>query len=132
MVSSTGEEVVGISVDSSGVDDVLLDTDGKLISPVFHYRDSRNKASSQVVQKRLEWKDIYEETGLQLIDFNTVFQLVAETPERLSRASTTQLYDPRKRTWFSRLADLAGLRVEQLPEVVSSGTPFGPFRGEIA
>ena len=87
MVSSLGKEVVGISVDSWGVDYVLLDADGKLISPAFHYRDSRNKASSKAVLKRLEWKEIYEETGLQFIDFNTLFQLAAETPERLTRAS---------------------------------------------
>jgi rhamnulokinase len=74
MVSSTGKEVAGISVDSWGVDYVLLDADGKLISPAFYYRDSRNKASSQAVQKRLECKDIYEETGLQFINSNTVFQ----------------------------------------------------------
>ena len=157
MVSSIGEEVVGISVDSWGVDYVLLDADGELISPAFHYRDSRNKASSKAVLKRLEWKEIYEETGLQFINFNTLFQLAAETPERLTRASkvlpladgfnhllsgvpkaeaslasTTQLYDPRKRAWSSRLAELAGLRVDQLPDIVSSGTPLGPLRREIA
>jgi rhamnulokinase len=87
MVSSLGKEVVGISVDSWGVDYVLLDADGELISPAFHYRDSRNKASSKAVLKRLEWKEIYEETGLQFINFNTLFQLAAETPERITRAS---------------------------------------------
>lgn len=66
---------------------MLLDADGELISPAFHYRDSRNKASSKAVLKRLEWKEIYEETGLQFINFNTLFQLAAETPERITRAS---------------------------------------------
>ncbi|MFP6886012.1 MAG: rhamnulokinase, partial [Opitutales bacterium] len=48
-VSSLGEEIVGISVDSWGVDYVLLDADGDLIPPTFHYRDSRNKAASEAV-----------------------------------------------------------------------------------
>jgi len=46
--------------------------------------------------------------------------------------STTQLYDPCKRAWSSRLARLAGLRVGQLPEIVPSGTPLGPLRRELA
>ncbi|MFP6900184.1 MAG: rhamnulokinase family protein [Opitutales bacterium] len=151
-----GVPIDGVSVDSWGVDYVLLDDAGAIMPPAFHYRDSRNKAAAEEIRRRIPWEEIYEETGLQFIAFNTLFQLAAEETERLraaslvlpiadalnrllcgvaktelSIASTMQLYDPRKRTWSNRLLEVLELPRDKLPEIVASGTPLGPLLPEI-
>lgn len=147
----------GVSVDSWGVDYVLLDNAGDVMPPSYHYRDARNKVAAEDLLKKIPWDEIYEETGLQFIAFNTLFQLAAETPERLRRAklilpmadafnhwlsgvaaaelsaaSTTQLYDPRKRRWSPRLLKILDLSPDKLPKIFSSGTQLGPLLPEIA
>ena len=91
------------------------------------------------------------------MEFNTLFQLAAESPERLananrilgigdgfnaflsgvpkweeSLASTTQLYEPRARQWSAKLLNALGLREGLFPEVVASGTRLGSLRPELA
>lgn len=148
-----GLPVAGISTDSWGVDYVLYDAAGEVIEPTFHYRDPRTREGVKRVLERLPWTEIFAETGLQFLPFNTLFQLGAESPERLGRArlllgvgdafnhwlsgvaraeeslaSTTQLYNPRTRAWSDRLLELLGLPPHLLPPVVPSGTVLGPLR----
>ncbi|MBO93902.1 MAG: rhamnulokinase [Opitutales bacterium] len=152
-----GLSIDGVSVDAWGVDYVLLDEGGEIMPPAYHYRDPRNKAAAEEILEQIPWEEIYEETGLQFIDFNTLFQLAAENPVRLQQASvilpiadtfnnwlsgvmktefsvasTTQLYDPRKRRWSPRLLDILGIPPSKLPEIVSSGTALGPLLPSIA
>src|SRR6266496_2864573 len=116
--------IASISTDSWGLDYVLLDGEGALIAPTFHYRDGRTAQGVQKVRARLDWPTIFPETGIQFMTFNTIYQLAAEKAERLQRAShllligdafnfflsgavaaeeslasTSQLYVPKTRTW---------------------------------
>ncbi len=131
-----------ISTDSWGLDYVLFDADEKIISPTFHYRDPRTARGVGRVHGLISPDEIFAETGLQFMPINTLYQLAAETPERLhaakqilpvadafnfllcgvaraeeSLASTTQLYNPRTRDWSARLLNTA---VGQAPPPVSS------------
>lgn len=149
--------IASISADSWGVDYLLYDTDGNLMQPVFHYRDPRCERGVKQTYQRISWEEIFAETGLQFLQFNTLFQLAAESPGRLgsagrvlgigdgfnaflsgvakweeSLASTTQLYEPRGRQWSTKLMDALGLRAEMFPEVVPSGTRLGALRPELA
>ena len=149
-------QIEGVSVDSWGVDYVLLDDAGEIMPPAFHYRNERNKAAAEAMLQRIPWEEIYEETGLQFIAFNTLFQLAAEEPERLGKAhlalpmadafnhwlsgiaktelsiaSTTQIYDPRKRRWSPRLLEALDLPASKLPEIAPSGTILGSLRPAI-
>ena len=117
-----------ISTDSWGLDYVLLDAHGEIIPPAFHYRDPRTARGVERVRGLLSAEEIFAETGLQFMPFNSLYQLAAEAPERLreakqilpvadafnfllsgvaraeeSLASTTQLYNPRTRDWSERL-----------------------------
>src|SRR5262245_17816278 len=150
-------EIASISTDSWGVDYVLVDGSGKVMSPAFHYRDPRTARGTENIKARVDWETIFEETGIQFMPLNTLFQLGAETVERLaeakqlltigdafnfwlsgiaraeeSNASTTQLYNPRSRQWSARLLQTVGLRPDLFPPIVPSGSRLGPLKEELS
>jgi rhamnulokinase len=149
--------IASISTDSWGVDYVLLDGRGAIIPPAFHYRDARTARGVERVRAAVNWPTIFQETGIQFMPLNTLYQVAAETPTRLaqahrllmiadafnfflcgeaaieeSNASTTQFYNPRTRQWSRRMLDAAGLPARLLPRIVSSGTRLGRLRKELA
>ena len=148
--AQTGVDYQSISCDSWGVDYVLYDAQGQRMQPAFHYRDPRTARGVKTILNRMPWESIFAESGIQFMPLNALFQLGAEAPERLasaqtllgvgdafnhwlggkpalevSMASTFQLYHPMKRAWSEALVAAAGLRAEQLPELVPSGTITG-------
>src|SRR5439155_20280171 len=78
--------IASFSADSWGVDYVLYDGDGKIMPPVWHYRDSRTARGVENAKARVDWPTIYGETGIQFMALNTIYQLAAEPPERLAKA----------------------------------------------
>lgn len=153
-----------ISVDSWGVDYVLRGPDDVApLTPPFMYRDPRTDAAFARVQADSALRTlVYDETGIQFLHFNTLYQLMAdrETPAgralhdaaaglllmgdyfncllsgvaraERSLASTSQLYNPRARAWSDRLIETFDLPRDLLPELVDSGTILGPLRPDIA
>jgi len=149
--------IASISTDSWGVDYVLYDADGKMMTPVWHYRDARTTQGVKNAKTRVDWPTIYSETGIQHMVLNTIYQLAAEPHERLAKAkqllligdafnhycsgvakneeslaSTTQLYNPRTKTWSKKLLAALGLREEMFAPVVPSGTRLGRLTPELA
>ena len=129
-------ELVSVGVDTWGVDYGLLDEDGGLMGLPHQYRDSRTAGIQDSVIERLGKDFLYEQTGIQLMEMNSLYQLLAEPPERLAQASnllfipdlinywltgvvstertfasTSQLYDVRKRDWAYPLLDAVGAAV---------------------
>jgi rhamnulokinase len=150
------ETIEGISVDSWGVDYVLLTAEGAIIHPTYHYRDPRTKGAMDSFLSRVGWPRVFEETGIQMMPINTLFQLAAESRERLNKthrvlgiadafnhwlggqacieeslASTFQLYNPRTRSWSEMLLRELNLPVEKLPQVVQSGTMIGSINPQL-
>ena len=149
--------IASISTDSWGVDYVLCDERGRILPPVWHYRDSRTAAGVANVKARVDWPAIYAETGIQFMALNTIYQLAAEPPARLagakqllligdafnyfcsgvarnevSLASTTQLYNPQTGTWSKKLFRALGLREELFAPLCPSGTRLGPLKKNLA
>jgi len=149
--------ITSISTDSWGVDYVLYGADGKMMLPVWHYRDARTTQGVENARARADWPTIYDETGIQHMALNTIYQLAAESPERLAKAkqllligdafnhycsgvarneeslaSTTQLYNPRTKKWSKRLLASLGLREEMFAPVVPSGAKLGKLKPELA
>jgi rhamnulokinase len=145
--------IASISTDSWGVDYVLLDDQERIIEPTFHYRDRRTARGVERVRANVDWPTIFAETGIQFMPLNTIYQLAAESPDRLARArqvlligdafnhhlsgvakneeslaSTTQLYNPRTRQWSARLLQALGLPARLFGPVIPSGTRLGPLR----
>ena len=149
--------IAGISTDSWGVDYVLYDERGLIMSPVWCYRDARTASGVENTRAKVDWPAIYAETGIQFMSLNTIYQLAAEPPERLARAkqllligdafnyfcsgvprnevslaSTTQLYNPKSRTWSKKLLDALKLREEMFAPICASGTKLGPLKKNLA
>jgi rhamnulokinase len=70
-------KIAGIGVDTWGVDFALIDKNGNLIRNPFHYRDRRTEKIIDAVKKKIELRKIYDETGIQIQKFNTLYQLFA-------------------------------------------------------
>lgn len=147
---SVGGRLAGIGIDSWGVDYVLLGADGAAIEPPFHYRDSRTDATFPRVCQALGRDFVFARTGIQFMSLNTLFQLAAHDPARLSHAtglllmadyfthrlggrpvsevtlaSTSQLLDARTRQWAVDLAAGLDLPADLLPELVEAGQITG-------
>ena len=131
-------------VDTWGVDYGRLDTFGELLEAPFHYRDDRTHGVPELVFAGLPAEQVYATAGLQVMAFNTIFQLVAGredarwpevrtillTPDLMSYwlcgrevaemtiASTTGLLDVAARTWSAdtcaHLAEHYGLPVPRV------------------
>lgn len=67
-----------VAIDTWGVDYVLLDSNGKEIMPVVAYRDSRTNGIPEEIDAIIPRLDLYERTGIQSINFNTIYQLYCD------------------------------------------------------
>ena len=135
-VAARALPIAGVSVDSWGVDYVLMRKGEPMLRVPFCYRDLRTeKRYPEIATGHHE--EIYSETGVQFMAINTLYQLVAEkadAPELFSladgflmigdwfhfllsgrvaqeesNASTTQAWNPVSRSWSERVMMLAGL-----------------------
>lgn len=68
---------LGIGVDTWGVDFGLLDARGELISNPVHYRDARTNGILERAFEIVPRHEIYMQTGIQFLQFNSIFQLLA-------------------------------------------------------
>lgn len=148
-----------IGIDTWGVDFGLLDEHGALLESAVHYRDNRTVGMQEEVFKVLSKNKIYEITGNQFENFNTIFQLyslVKQRPWLLERAdkllltpdlfgyfltgekraeytiaSTTQLLDAKQKIWSEPILKALGIPKNILPQIVPSGTSIGCLTEEI-
>jgi rhamnulokinase len=145
--------VASIGVDGWGVDYALLDGRGALLSPPHCYRDDRT-SGWRATAERVGVERLYAITGIQLLPFNTIFQLAAHDRSELSRAagllllpdllvrvltgfegaersnaSTTALLDAHTGAWSAELLGAVGLDPALLPPIVAAGLAVGSWRG---
>ncbi len=148
-----------IGIDTWGVDFGLLRKDGTLIENPVHYRDKRNDGMAEFSKKYMSHEEMYDITGIQFMDFNTVFQLLslkenrpyileeADTllfmPDLLSYflsgvksteysiATTSQMVDLKTRDWSDKIINDLGLKKDILTPIVATGTIIGQLSDEI-
>lgn len=153
-------ELDGIGVDTWGVDYGLFGTDGELIANPRHYRDERNDGMMEKTFAAVARSEIFAETGIQFMQLNSLYQLYAAKlagspglknaktllfmPDLFNYwltgvmkaertiASTSQFYDPAKRTWASGLLAGLGLPESILPEIIEPGTSLGNLSAWLA
>lgn len=142
-----------IGLDTWGVDFGLIDSAGGLLGLPYAYREARFLAAKKEVLDRFGSLRLYNQTGIQELPFNTIFQLYAlqkfqphllEVAQRLlftpdlygyfftgqmtcelSIASTSGLIDPRTRDWRWDVIRELGLPERLFISPVASGTPIG-------
>ncbi len=155
-----GERIVSVGVDTWGVDFALLGRSDELLGNPYHYRDSRTNGILEKAFSMVPRAEIFRHTGLQFMQFNTLYQLlamklgksplldVAETillmPDlfhwlltgvkcnEMTDASTSQFYDPVKGGWATELLEAFGLPTHVLGRIVPPGTKLGPLRGSVS
>ena len=155
-----GRNIVSVSADTWGVDFALLSKNGELLDQPYHYRDARTNGMMEKAFKRVPRSEIFAQTGLQFMQLNTLYQLLALKeghPELLEAAdcllmmpdfihwalcgsrtveftigSTTQCMNPVTRNWASGLLKKFGLPARIFPKVVMPGTKLGVLRPSVA
>ncbi len=73
-----GKIPCSVAIDTWGVDYVLLDKNKKEIMPVISYRDSRTNGIPEEIDKIIPREELYKRTGIQPINFNTIYQLYCD------------------------------------------------------
>ena len=152
-VDSMASGLQSLAVDTWGVDFGLLGRDGSLLGMPYSYRDQRTKGAMEEFLKLVPREKIYELTGIQFMPFNTIFQLFAMAREKspllksasdllfmpdlctylfsgerateFTIATTSQLYNPRRREWDLELLEAVGIPKKIMREVIPPGTVVG-------
>ena len=152
-----GKSIVSVGADTWGVDFVLLSRHGEIMGQPCHYRDARTNGMMEKAFKKAPRAEIFAQTGLQFMQINTLFQLLAiqeKTPELLEQAetllftpdfihwalcgstvaeftiaSTSQCLNPVTRNWAAPLLKKLGLPARIFPRIVRPGTHLGALRG---
>ena len=146
-----------VAIDTWGVDYVLLDKNKAVLSPVFAYRDPRTDGIPEKVDEIISRKDLFARTGIQAINFNTVYQLFADKlsgklesaehfmmiPDYLSykltgvmaneytNATTGSLVNANTNDWDYELIDMLGLKRKLFLPLSKPATLLGEFSDEI-
>jgi rhamnulokinase len=155
-----GDRVVGIGLDTWGVDFGLLDAQDGLLGNPYHYRDSRTDGMMAAAFAKVPREEVFARTGIQFMQLNSLYQLVAlveaEAPvldvaqtflnmpdllgfwltgrkaSEFSIATTTQCYDPRAGDWAYGMLEALGIPTHLFGEIVPPGTVLGPLLADVA
>jgi len=155
-----GDDPAGIGCDTWGVDFGLIDRNGKLLGNPVHYRDARTDGMVEAAFEIVPRADIFEQTGIQFMQLNTLFQMLAmvkagdpklDAAERMlmmpelfnywftgiqanefSEATTSQMFNPRTGDWAYPMLERMNIPTNILGEIVAPGTVLGPLEANVA
>ena len=72
-----GKAIVSVGADTWGVDYVLLTGRDEMLGQPYAYRDARTNGMMEKAFRKVPRSEIFAQTGLQFMQFNTLFQLLA-------------------------------------------------------
>ena len=153
-------DIVSIGIDTWGVDFVFVGKDNAILRNPRAYRDPITFAAmDDYLEHVVAKKDVYDVTGIQFLNFNSIFQLYAMrkednaafnhaksilfVPDALSWmltgeevceytiASTSQLLDPRTKLLDERLLASIGLSRDKFGRMVNPGDEIGVLTEEM-
>ena len=159
-VAQRGLEIASIAVDTWGVDFVCIGQDNAILRNPRAYRDPITfEAMDDYLKNVISRKEVYDITGIQLMNFNSIFQLYAMrceknaalehakqilfVPDALSWmltgqevceytiASTSQLLDPRTKQLDERLLASLSLDRSKFGKMIMPGTVIGVLSDEV-
>lgn len=125
-VISGNKDIISLGIDTWGVDFGLLDNDGRLLENPVHYRDERTVGMQEEVFKSIPKNELYDKTGIQFQNFNTVFQLyyLASKRKDLLERAQTMLLMPDLFNYF-----LTGNKATEY-SIASTGQLLNPYTGD--
>lgn len=149
-----------IGVDTWGVDVVPVGADGSILSMPRAYRDPYTVGAPERYFQKIAKEDVYRKTGIQIMNFNTLFQIFAGmeegyvplkeakellfmpdaltymlTGERVCEytiASTSQILNPNTGEFEKDLLEAAGVRPDILRKPVLPGKVVGTLTDALA
>ncbi len=149
-----------IGIDTWGVDFVYLGEDDSILGLPRAYRDPYTNGVPEAFFQVVPRKDVYGLTGIQIMNFNSLFQLYAARRENSSAlsaarsilfmpdalsylltgkkvceytiASTSQFLNPKTKKIEAGLLEAAGIDPAMIPEIVQPGTIIGNLLPELA
>ncbi|HEX7584824.1 MAG TPA: rhamnulokinase [Prolixibacteraceae bacterium] len=159
-VKEFGIQPESIGIDTWGVDFVHLNKEGLILSLPFAYRDSRTNSSMDDLFQVIPQEEVYALTGIQFMQFNSLFQLFSMVKDQsslleitdsilfmpdalnylfsgikkseFSIASTSQMIVPGKCDWNYDLIEKAGIPTHFLQDIILPGTILGNIQEEVA
>lgn len=152
--------IESIGIDTWGVDFAFVGGDGALLSLPRSYRDPYTRGAAEAFFRRIPRREVYERTGIQLLGFNTLYQLFAAAgegcaalrsarsilfmPDALSYLltgeqvceytilSTSQFLNPRTRRPDEELLRAAGVDPALFPRIAQPGERIGVLTPSVA
>lgn len=149
-----------IGIDTWGVDFVYVAEDGTILSLPRSYRDPYTERSPEKYFKLIPKEEVYKLTGIQIMNFNSLFQLYAAKmeksaalqsakeilflPDALSYllsgnkaceytiASTSQLLNPLTKKIENKLLEAIEVHPSVIPPLIKPGKVVGLLRDSIA
>ena len=148
-----------VAIDTWGVDFAFVAEDGMIASLPYAYRDRRTDSAMEDFYRLIPKEELYALTGIQLMQFNSLFQLFVNhktrspqyligkdllfMPDALSYlfcgvrknefsiASTSQMLKPGQLAWEEKLFDAMGVDISLMQEIVLPGTLLGTIKPEV-
>lgn len=158
-ILSEDKDIKSIGIDTWGVDYGYIDKNGALMANPYHYRDMRTDNIQPYAFKTVPFEKIYGITGIQTMNFNTIYQLVADmrdrpyivenaerllftpdllnyflTGEKLTEytiASTGAVLDAKNRSISKELLTSFGIKESLFSKVVMPGNKVGKLTSEL-
>lgn len=151
--------IESIGIDTWGVDFAFVGKDGELLRQPYSYRDTHTIGAPEVFFRRVPRERVYELTGIQIMNFNSLYQLdtirqarssvyplidkVVFIPDLLAYmltgnivteytiASTSQLLNPATRQLEPELLEALGLTADQFGPLVYPGARIGTLNESV-
>lgn len=153
LAAEKGVKIESIGVDTWGVDFVHVGKDGSFCGLPRSYRDPYTTGIPEQFYKKMSREDLYDHTGIQTMNFNSVFQLYAQRKEKSTALenskkilfmpdaisymltgkavceytilSTSALMDPRKKKLDKKVLSVCGVKARRFPSIVYPGKVIG-------
>lgn len=149
----TDNQIASVAVDTWGVDYGVLDQGENLLGQTFHYRDKRTDGLLDEIFNKVSPAAIYQKTGIQFMQLNTIVQLYADrkyrpwvldnaksllfVPDLLNYfltgqkcnehtiSSTSQLFDPTEACWAKELFTALDIPLDIMSPLIFPGDTVG-------
>lgn len=145
-------DVDSLAFDTWGVDYALLDENGDIICSPFHYRDERTKKALDKAKEKMPLIDIYKKTGNQIMNINTLFQLLCDENAKKAKqllfmpdlfsyllcknavceksiASTSQMLSPESKKWDEEVLEKFDIPASLFAPLTDSASVVGEYNG---
>ena len=159
-VSKGYKDIRSIGIDTWGVDFGMLGKDGKLLELPHTYRDNRTEGIPEKVFERISRRELYELTGIQIMNINSIYQLysiklnnesllkkcdkilfmpdlfnyllTSKKKSEYTIASTSQLLNAKEKIFDERIFSALNLPLEITAPIVQPGTNIGQLSPELS